>query len=64
MKKLLLVSSIIIGIIITGCTCKPEVKYVYVKEKCPTLQTVDLKELNLSNKKPLQLHIKVKDGEN
>jgi len=45
-----------------GCSSKPQVivKYKYIKEPCPKLQTVDLKELKLNKEKPLKINFKVK----
>jgi len=59
---LVLLASIILSMF-TACT-KTQVKYVYIKQKCPTLQTIKPSELNLSNESndTLQLHIKVKDA--
>jgi len=51
------------GYFLIGCSHKPEIKYVYIKTKCPKLQTININELNLSKDKPLKLHIKVKDNE-
>jgi len=60
MKKVIFV--ILTGIFFTGCWfCQPEIKYVYIKQKCPTLQKIDINDLNLSEDKKIKLHIKVKD---
>jgi PBP1b-binding outer membrane lipoprotein LpoB len=60
-KKNLFIFILVNLLFISGCASKPQVKYIYIKEKCPTLQKVNVDDLNLSHDdKPLQLHIKVK----
>ena len=50
-------------IILSGCAeTQPEkviIKKVYIKQPKPKLETINLKDLNLSNDKPLNLHIKL-----
>ena len=51
-------------IILTGCAeTQPKekivIKKVYIKQPKPKLETVDLKDLNLSNDKALNLHIRI-----
>jgi len=46
-----------------GCNDQPapqEPKIIYVQKPQPKLQTVDLKDLNLSTQHKLKLHIKIK----
>jgi len=39
-----------------SCACKPQIKYVYIKSKCPKLQTYDY---NYTKKPKLELHYKI-----
>lgn len=50
----------LILLFLSGCACKEteKIKYVFVKSKCPALQTY---EYNITKTKPITLHIKVKD---
>ena len=54
-----LIMVITLLLFLNGC-CDKQVKYVYVKNKCPTLETVDI---NKTEKEPFDLHVKVKDPE-
>jgi len=52
---------ILIGILtfITGCSKpQPQIKYIKIPCKCPKLNTIDLKDLNLSKVKPVILHLR------
>lgn len=51
---------LIMAILLTGCATKPIIKYVYVKQQCPTISHVNVSDLNLSKSTPLKLHIKIK----
>ena len=63
MKKMKALYQILLALIllsfISGCSiCKPEVKYIYLKQKCPKLQTVDINKTELE---PIKLDVRVKN---
>jgi len=62
----LILYTIIFSLIIislSGCSAQPKVivKHDYIEKPVPKLQTVPIKDLNLSKDKVLKLHIKVKE---
>ena len=59
-----------VAVFLDGCTTKTDeiyksqepkviVKKVYIKEEKPKLQNLRLKDLNLTESKPVKLHIKI-----
>ena len=47
--------------ILNGCAQKPKViiKHDYIEKPIPKMQTIPIKDLNLSKSKSLKLHIKI-----